>query len=383
MINMKTTHNILFQDARDLKEVPSESVDLVVTSPPYPMIEMWDEMFSHQNPEIQDALAGGDGNQAYTLMHEILDSVWDEVFRVLKKGRFACINIGDATRTVKSNFCLYPNHARILTHLLKIGFSALPDILWRKQANTPNKFMGSGMLPAGAYVTLEHEYILIVRKGSKREFKTEAEKANRRESALFWEERNVWYSDVWTDIKGTEQKLPKAMSRLRSAAFPFELASRLINMYSVKGDVILDPFLGTGTTTAAAMTSGRNSIGVEIDNGFQQVICPIAHHIVDFSNGYLSDRLLRHYAFVENRIQNSGALKYTNKHYGCPVVTSQEQFIFLNNLETIQACGDNIFEVVYSTKSQDWDFKRPSEVLVADKMKLHTKPSQLNMLKTQ
>ena len=104
--------------------------------------------------------------------------------------------------------------------------------------------MGSGMLPAGAYVTLEHEYILIVRKGSKREFKTEVEKENRRESALFWEERNVWYSDVWTDIKGTEQKLPKAMSRLRSAAFPFELAYRLINMYSVKGDVILDSISG-------------------------------------------------------------------------------------------------------------------------------------------
>ena len=383
MINMKTTHNILFQDARDLKEVPSESVDLVVTSPPYPMIEMWDEMFSHQNPEIQDALAGGDGNQAYTLMHEILDAVWDEVFRVLKKGRFACINIGDATRTVKSNFCLYPNHARILTHLLKVGFSALPDILWRKQANTPNKFMGSGMLPAGAYVTLEHEYILIVRKGSKREFKTEAEKANRRESGLFWEERNVWYSDVWTDIKGTGQKLPKAMSRLRSAAFPFELAYRLINMYSVKGDVILDPFLGTGTTVVAAMTSGRNSIGVEIDESFQQAICLGTHHIVDFSNGYLSDRLLRHYAFVENRIQNSGALKYTNKHYGCPVVTSQEQFILLNNLETIQACGDNIFEVVYSTKPQAWNFEHTSESMVRNKTKTHINPSQLSMLKTQ
>ena len=383
MINMKTAHNILFQDARNLKNIPSESVDLVVTSPPYPMIEMWDEMFGHQNPEIQNALAGGDGKQAYGLMHEILDAVWDEVFRVLKDGRFACINIGDATRTVKGNFCLYPNHARILTHLLKIGFSALPDILWRKQANTPNKFMGSGMLPAGAYVTLEHEYILIVRKGSKREFKTEDEKENRRESALFWEERNVWYSDVWTDIKGTEQKLPNTMSRLRSAAFPYDLAYRLINMYSVKGDVILDPFLGTGTTTAAAMTSGRNSIGVEIDKSFQQVICPIVHHIVDFSNTYLSDRLLRHYAFVENRIQNSGELKYTNKHYGCPVVTSQEQFILLNNLETVQECGDNIFEVVYSTKSQDWDFKHPSEALVRDKINLHTSPSQLNMLKTQ
>ena len=380
---MKTTHNILFQDARDLKEIPSQSVDLVVTSPPYPMIDMWDEMFSHQNPEIQKALACGDGKQAFALMHEILDAVWSEVFRVLKDGRFACINIGDATRTVKNDFGLYPNHARVLNYLLDIGFSALPDILWRKQANTPNKFMGSGMLPAGAYVTLEHEYILIVRKGSKREFKTEREKENRRESALFWEERNIWYSDVWTDIKGTEQKLPNTMSRLRSAAFPYELAYRLINMYSVKGDVILDPFLGTGTTTAAAMTSGRNSIGVEIDESFQQVICPIAHHIIDFSNDYLHNRLQKHCAFVEDRIQNSGALKYTNKHYGCPVVTSQEQFILLNSLKEAYTRRDNIFEVVYSTKPQTWNFNQPPETLVQNKEKSQTKPVQLSMLNAQ
>ena len=248
---------------------------------------------------------------------------------------------------------MYPNHARILNYLLNIGFSALPDILWRKQTNAPNKFMGSGMLPAGAYVTLEHEYILIVRKGSKREFRTEDEKKNRHESALFWEERNIWYSDIWTDIKGTEQKLANTTSRLRSAAFPFDLAYRLINMYSVKGDVVLDPFLGTGTTVAAAMTSGRNSIGVEIDKGFQETICPIARHIVDFSNNYLHDRLIRHFEFVKNRIQNSEPLKYTNKHYGCSVVTSQEQFVFLNDLKAIQVLGDNIFEVMYSTKPQD------------------------------
>ena len=376
---MKTTHNILFRDARNLKEIPSESVDLVVTSPPYPMIDMWDEMFGHQNPQIQDALACGDGKQVYALMHEILDAVWREVFRVLKDGRFACINIGDATRRVKNDFCLYPNHARILNYLLDIGFSALPDILWRKQANTPNKFMGSGMLPAGAYVTLEHEYILIVRKGPKRAFKTEDEKANRRESALFWEERNIWYSDVWTDIKGTEQKLPKAMSRLRSAAFPYELAYRLINMYSVKGDVILDPFLGTGTTTAAAMTSGRNSIGVEIDESFQRVICPIAHNIIDFSNAYLRDRLVRHVAFVESRLQNSKPLKYTNKYYNCPVVTSQEQFILFNSLEAVQTGGDNICEVMYSTEPQAWNFERP----VKNKIKTHMRPIQLSVLDGQ
>ena len=380
---MKTTHNILFQDARDLKEIPSESVDLVVTSPPYPMISMWDEMFSNQNPGIQDALACGDGKQAYELMHSILDSVWSEVFRVLKDGRFACINIGDATRKIGDDFCLYPNHARILNYLLDIGFSALPDILWRKRTNAPNKFMGSGMLPAGAYVTLEHEYILIVRKGSKREFKTEAEKENRRESALFWEERNVWYSDVWTDIKGTGQKLPKAMSRLRSAAFPFDLAYRLINMYSVKGDVILDPFLGTGTAVAVAMTSGRNSIGVEIDKSFQHAICPVTHHIVDFSNEYLCDRLIRHSEFVKNRIQDSKPLKYTNKYYGCPVVTSQEQFILLNGLKEIHARGDNIFDVIYATKPQTWNLERRPEASVGNKMKPHAKPFQLSMLNVQ
>ena len=386
---MKTTHKIFFQDARDLKEIASESVDLVVTSPPYPMIGMWDDMFSTQNPEIQKALVCGDGRQAYELMHEILDSVWDEVFRVLRDGRFACINIGDATRKVRDDFCLYPNHARILNYLLDIGFSALPDILWRKQTNAPNKFMGSGMLPAGAYVTLEHEYILIVRKGSKREFKTESEKENRRESALFWEERNIWYSDIWTDIKGTEQSLSNAMSRLRSAAFPFDLAYRLINMYSVKGDVILDPFLGTGTTIAAAMTSGRNSIGVEIDKSFQQTICPIARHIVDFSNDYLHDRLIRHFEFVKNRIQNSGPLKYTNRHYSCPVVTSQEQFILLDGLKAVQGRGDNIFEVMYSAKPQDkvhnlnWNFEETSESLVGNKTKHHKKHLQLDLLNAQ
>lgn len=350
---MKTTHKILFQDAQNLKEIPSESVDLVVTSPPYPMIDMWDDSLSDQNPEIRNALACGDGRQACELMHKILDSVWNEVFRVLKDGRFACINIGDATRKLRDDFCLYPNHARILGHLLSIGFSALPDILWRKQANTPNKFMGSGMLPAGAYVTLEHEYILIVRKGSKREFKTVKEKENRRESALFWEERNVWYSDVWTDIKGIKQNLPNPISRLRSAAFPFDLAYRLINMYSVKGDMILDPFLGTGTTAAASMTSGRNSIGVEIDNSFQPSICPITHDIINFSNNYLHNRLLRHLEFVKIRIQKSGQLKYTNGHYGFPVVTSQEQFILLNKLIEVQASEDNHFEITYSTAPQD------------------------------
>ncbi len=380
---MKTNHQILFQDSRNLKNLPSESIDLIVTSPPYPMIEMWDGVFSNQNSDIQNALTCGDGKRAFEMIHEILDSVWNEVFRVLKNGRFACINIGDATRKVNDNFCLYPNHARILNGLSDIGFSVLPDILWRKQANTPNKFMGSGMLPAGAYVTLEHEYILIVRKGPKRDFRTEIEKENRRESAFFWEERNIWYSDVWTDIKGKEQKLPNNMSRLRSGAFPYELAYRLINMYSVKGDVILDPFLGTGTTVSAAMTSARNSVGVEIDSSFQENISTIAHQIVGLSNNYIYNRLLRHFEFVKNRIHDSKPLKYKNKHYGFPVVTSQEQYILLNTLKDVKSLEDNIFEVEYSQEPQVLNFEQSPESLAENTTKHHQRFSQINLLNTQ
>lgn len=90
-------------------------------------------------------------------------------------------------------------------------------------------------------------------------------------SSFFWEERNVWFSDVW-DIKGTKQNLQKSKTRERSAAFPFEIPYRLINMFSQKGDMILDPFLGTGTTIQAAIVCGRNSCGYEIDANFEQII---------------------------------------------------------------------------------------------------------------
>ena len=103
----------------------------------------------------------GDGNSAFELMHRLFHNMWGEVFRVLKYGGIACINIGDATRTIHKHFRLYLNHARILSKCIELGFSNLPNIIWRKQTNAPNKFMGSGMLPPGAYVTLEHEYVLF------------------------------------------------------------------------------------------------------------------------------------------------------------------------------------------------------------------------------
>jgi modification methylase len=356
---MKTVHKIIISDASQMKEVPDESVDLIVTSPPYPMIQMWDHTFSELDSRIRCALDAGSGLEAFDRMHKVLDPIWAEAYRVLKFGGFACINIGDATRTIEGNFRLYPNHARVLTALLALGFHVLPEILWRKQTNAPNKFMGSGMLPAGAYVTFEHEYILIARKGGKREFKTESEKRARRESAMFWEERNVWYSDVWFDIKGTPQNLQRPDVRRRSAAYPFELAYRLVNMYSVKGDLVLDPFLGTGTTTFAAMTSARNSIGYEIDPGLQETICRSAGDIISFSNDYIRKRLRKHTDFLFDRMKAKTDFKYENKRYGFPVKTSQEREILISDLVELTCPEADTFEITYAYEPQkefcmDW-----------------------------
>lgn len=342
-----------------MDSLTSESVDLMVTSPPYPMIGMWDDVFFDQNDSIREAIARSDGNTAFALMHRELDRIWDETYRVLKNGGFACINIGDATRTINGHFRLYPNHSRILQHLIKTGFTPLPDILWRKQTNAPNKFMGSGMLPAGAYVTLEHEYILIVRKGSKRAFSTPGRKRLRRRSAYFWEERNIFFSDVWMDIKGTPQRLCGGTARSRSGAYPFDLAYRLINMYSVKNDTVLDPFLGTGTTMAAAMASGRNSVGFEIDGTLRPEISALESRIVDFSNTCIHDRLKRHIDFVSERITAKGPLKHTNMHYGFPVVTGQETELILNELISAEKTGNDTFEVSYSEKPQKAFAQKP------------------------
>ena len=344
---MSTTHELMFQDARSLGNICTESVDLIVTSPPYPMIAMWDEAFGEMNSKIAAALNNQNSKNAYKLMHKVLDSVWEEMFRVLKLGGFACINIGDATRKTGEEFCLYPNHAMLINSLSDIGFKILPDILWRKQTNAPNKFLGSGMLPAGAYVTLEHEYILIARKGAKREFRTYEARANRYESAIFWEERNVWYSDIWMDIKGAKQKLRNNPSRARNASFPFELAYRLINMYSVKNDVVLDPFAGTGTTMAAAAASSRNSIGVEIVPSFRQIMSEQIRD-VDFAKQVQKNRLRNHQLFAEKCMQTNNPLKYMNKVHQIPVKTAQEKDIFIDSIQKIEQVSSDKFEAQYS-----------------------------------
>jgi len=342
---MNTSHKFIYKSAEKIRGIEDESIDLVITSPPYPMIEMWDEIFCKQNPKIKVALEKLESEKAFDLMHDELKKVWCELSRVIVPGGIVCINIGDATRTIGKKFQLFPSHARIIEHFLDLGFQSLPEIIWRKQTNSPNKFMGSGMYPPGAYVTLEHEFILIFRKGNKREFKEENKKIIRRESSYFWEERNIWFSDIW-DFKGTSQKLNNKLTRKRSAAFPFELAYRLVNMFSIKGDTILDPFLGTGTTSLAAMASERKSIGIEIDLSMKDIIETNINNLKPIANSNIERRIKNHDDFIKKRTEVKGPTKYRNE-LGISVITKQEYTLKINYIKKIRKLNENEYFVEY------------------------------------
>jgi DNA modification methylase len=351
-----TVHQLMIGDARRMSAVADGSVNLVLTSPPYPMIGLWDGIFSTQDPLVARALQEERGPEAFDLIHRnILSPVWREAWRVLADGGFMCVNIGDAVRTMDGNFRLYPNGPRILDDCHQIGFDILPQIIWRKPTNSPNKFMGSGVLPAGAYVTLEHEHILVMRKGRKRDFSRDEDKALRLRSALFWEERNVWFSDLW-DFRGAGQSfateseakesveglpeeavddgshrpIPQLLPRDRSAAFPVELAERLILMYSMQGDWVLDPFLGTGTTTLTAIGTGRNSIGLEAEPELVAYSLRRAGKEVPTLNQRVANRLARHQKWLEDwQAKHKPPLEHRNRPYQCPVMTGQEETLEL------------------------------------------------------
>lgn len=329
-----TKHEIIVGNSNNVTTIANSSINLIVTSPPYPMIEMWDQMFADQNPQIAYDLQSGDGMAAFNKMHIILDEIWDECDRVLADNGFVCINIGDATRTTNDSFQLFSNHTKIINKFLSMGYSVLPDIHWRKQSNAPNKFMGSGMYPAGAYVTYEHEYILVFRKGSKRVFEGEG-KELRQKSAFFWEERNVWFSDLW-EIKGTSQIIaaPKA-SRERSAAFPFEIPYRLVNMYSAEGDTVLDPFAGLGTTTLACMAANRNSHGVEIDSEIADLAMKNIAAECEYLNQVIETRISNHLTFISRLSEDKKAKCYTNVPHGFPVKTRQETAIKIDKIKSV------------------------------------------------
>ncbi len=247
-------------DSREMSEVAAESIHLVVTSPPYPMVAIWDDLFAEMSARTYDE------------MHDYLYKVWHEVERVLIPGGIACINIGDATRSRNDVFHLYPNHSRTIENFEKLGFVTLPYVLWKKPTTKPHykgkaAFLGSGFLPPNAYVTLDMEYILIFRKGPPRSF--QPKDPRRYESKFTKKQRDEWFSQVWT-VPGARQNLDGFERRV--AAFPEEIPRRLIQMFSILGDTVLDPFLGSGTTLKVAMDQRRRFVGYERLLGLSAII---------------------------------------------------------------------------------------------------------------
>ncbi len=251
-----TDHRLVCADARDLSFLGDESVHLVVTSPPY-----W--TLKEYSPHSQQL--GAIGNYESFLCE--LEKVWVECARVLVPGGRICCVVGDICipRKRGGRHHVVPLHADIMVRSRKIGLDSLTPILWFKIANGATEVEGNGAgfygkpYQPGAIVKNDFEYILFFRKGGSYRFPTPTQKAL---SMLSRTEMKGWLRTAWTDIKGESTR------NGHPAPYPMELAERLVRLFSFAGDVVLDPFVGTGTTSLAAVNAGRNSIGVEVDPGY-------------------------------------------------------------------------------------------------------------------
>lgn len=257
MTNPKTLHRLIQGDARNLSFIPDESVHLIVTSPPYWTLKKYRE-HPDQMGHIED----------YERFIGELSKVWQHCYRILVPGgRLVCV-VGDVclARRKFGRHVVVPLHADIAISCRKIGFDNLNPIIWYKiakatyEVNNGTKFFGKPYEP-NAIIKNDIEFILMQRKpGGYRKPTVE----QRELSKINKKDYDEWFQQIWN--------IPGASTRDHPAPFPFELAYRLVRMFSFWGDTVLDPFCGTGTTMLAAMKTNRNSIGVEIDTEYCQMI---------------------------------------------------------------------------------------------------------------
>lgn len=248
-----TTHHLQLGDARKLGWIPAGSIHLVVTSPPYWTLKKY---------EPNDAQMGTIADYEDFLAE--LDKVWLECGRALVPGGRICCVVGDVCipRKQGGRHYVMPLHADIQVRARKFGLDCLTPILWQKIANGATEARGNGTgfygkpYQPGAIIKNDVEYILFFRKGGEYRSPSPVQRAL---SMLNKEEMQNWMRSSWTDIRGESTR------NGHPAPYPQPLAERLIRMFSFAGDTVLDPFVGTGTTSLAALITGRNSIGVEIE----------------------------------------------------------------------------------------------------------------------
>lgn len=246
-----TRHEVREGDARDLSFLPDASVHLVCTSPPYASLIEY--------PGNDDQL----GNIAsYDEFLDQMDEVWAECLRVLVPGgRVACV-VGDVciSRRQAGRHHVLPLSSDFQVRARKLGFDNLTPIRWQKvsniklEASNSSRFLGKPNLPNGI-VKNDIEHILFFRKpGGYRKPTALMEKR----SFISTEEYSRLFVPVWTDVTGQQR-------RDHPAPYPVEIPRRLIRMFSFAGDTVLDPFGGTASTAIAALETSRNSVSVEIE----------------------------------------------------------------------------------------------------------------------
>lgn len=251
----KTKHTIINGDSRQMGELGDESVHLVVTSPPYWQLKDYG---------TEQQIGFHHDYQSY-INH--LNLVWQECYRVLHKGCRLCINIGDqfARATYYGRYKIIPIHTEIIKFCEIVGFDFMGQIIWQKTTtmNTSGgaSIMGSYPYPRNGIIKLDFEYILLFKKKGNAPKPTKLQKEN---SAMTNEEWNTYFNGHWY-FSGAKQDKHLAM-------FPEELPHRLIKMFSFPDDIILDPFMGSGTTALAARHLKRNSVGYEINSDFVPII---------------------------------------------------------------------------------------------------------------
>ena len=248
-----TTHRLHLGDARNLSWVRDESVHLVVTSPPYWTLKEYE----HSDSQLGDIAD-------YEAFLEELNKVWTECARVLVPGGRICCVVGDVciSRKQGGRHYVMPLHADIQVAARRLGLDCLTPILWHKISNGATEVEGNGAgfygkpYQPGAIIKNDVEYILFLRKGCEYRSPTALQRAM---SMLSKEEMQSWMRSSWLDIKGESTR------NGHPAPYPVALAERLIKMFSFAGDIVLDPFSGTGSTAFAALNTGRSSISNEIE----------------------------------------------------------------------------------------------------------------------
>lgn len=251
----KTWHKIIIGDSRHMLETKDNSVHLIITSPPYWQLKDYG---------VKNQIGFNDSYRDYI---DNLNKVWYECYRVLHPGCRLCVNIGDqfARAVIYGRYKVIPIRTEITKYCESIGFDYMGAIIWQKVTTCKTTggatVMGSYPYPRGGIIKIDYEFILVFKKLGE---DPKVSKEIKEKSKLTQEEWNEYFNGHW-NFPGEKQDGHIAM-------FPVELPKRLIKMFSFYGDTILDPFLGSGTTSRAALELGRNSIGYEINKVFLDAI---------------------------------------------------------------------------------------------------------------